>query len=165
MAVSNNLRAAYGSALVALGKKFQDIVTLEADLGKSTQSVMFQAEFPERHFEMGIAEQNMASTAAGLALAGKMPFMAYLRRLRFRSGLRPAPQLDLRSGPERPDLRLQFRIIRLQRRENASIHRRHESDEGATQHDRGMSRGFHRSPKNDGLSSGLERPGLHSDKP
>ena len=75
MAVSKNLRAAYGSALVALGKKFQDIVTLEADLGKSTQSVMFQAEFPERYFEMGIAEQNMASTAAGLALAGKMPFM------------------------------------------------------------------------------------------
>lgn len=75
MAISNNLRAAYGSALVALGKKFQDIVTLEADLGKSTQSVMFQAEFPDRHFEMGIAEQNMASTAAGLALAGKMPFV------------------------------------------------------------------------------------------
>jgi len=75
MAISNNLRTAYGTALVALGKEHPDIVTLEADLGKSTQSVMFQAEFPERHFEMGIAEQNMASVAAGLALAGKMPFM------------------------------------------------------------------------------------------
>ncbi|MHB0896811.1 MAG: transketolase family protein [Spirochaetales bacterium] len=75
MAVSNNLRSAYGTALVELGKKYPEIVALEADLGKSTQSVMFKAEFPDRHFEMGIAEQNMASTAAGLALAGKMPFM------------------------------------------------------------------------------------------
>jgi transketolase len=73
--VSSNLRSAYGEALVSLGKRNENIVTLEADLGKSTQSVMFQAEFPQRHFEMGIAEQNMASTAAGLALAGKMPFI------------------------------------------------------------------------------------------
>jgi transketolase len=50
-------------------------VALEADLGKSTQSVMFQAEFPERYFQMGIAEQNMASTAAGFALAGMIPFI------------------------------------------------------------------------------------------
>jgi len=41
------------------------VVALEADLGKSTQSVMFQSEFPDRYFQMGIAEQNMASTAAG----------------------------------------------------------------------------------------------------
>ena len=75
MAVSNSLRTAYGSALVELGKKYADVVALEADLGKSTQSVMFKAEFPERYFEMGIAEQNMTSTAAGLALAGKMPFI------------------------------------------------------------------------------------------
>lgn len=75
MAISNNLRTAYGSALQALGRKYPNIVTLEADLGKSTQSVMFQAEFPDRHFEMGIAEQNMASTAAGFALAGRMPFI------------------------------------------------------------------------------------------
>ncbi len=70
-----NLREAYGQALVALGKRNRDVVALEADLGKSTRSVLFQGEFPERYFEMGIAEQNMASTAAGLALAGKIPFM------------------------------------------------------------------------------------------
>jgi transketolase len=51
------------------------VVALEADLGKSTRSILFQSEFPDRYFEMGIAEQNMASTAAGLALAGKIPFM------------------------------------------------------------------------------------------
>jgi transketolase len=51
------------------------VVALEADLGKSTQSVMFQAEFPERYFQMGIAEQNMASTAAGFALTGMIPFI------------------------------------------------------------------------------------------
>jgi transketolase len=50
-------------------------VALEADLGKSTQSVLFQAEFPDRYFQMGIAEQNMASTAAGFALAGMIPFI------------------------------------------------------------------------------------------
>lgn len=75
MTISKNPRTAYGEALVALGKKDSRVVALEADLGKSTQSVLFKAVFPDRHFEMGIAEQNMASTAAGLALAGKIPFI------------------------------------------------------------------------------------------
>jgi transketolase len=70
-----NLRSAYGASLVRLGRMDQRVVALEADLGKSTQSVMFQAEFPERYFQMGIAEQNMASTAAGFALAGMIPFI------------------------------------------------------------------------------------------
>jgi transketolase len=72
---SPNLRSAYGASLVRLGKKDGRVVALEADLGKSTQSVMFQAEFPDRYFQMGIAEQNMASTAAGFALAGMIPFI------------------------------------------------------------------------------------------
>jgi transketolase len=75
MAPVKNLREAYGQALVALGKQNRHVVALEADLGKSTRSILFQGEFPDRYFEMGIAEQNMASTAAGLALAGKIPFM------------------------------------------------------------------------------------------
>jgi transketolase len=70
-----NQRSAYGASLVKLGKMDGRVVALEADLGKSTQSAMFQAEFPERYFQMGIAEQNMASTAAGFALAGMIPFM------------------------------------------------------------------------------------------
>jgi len=69
-----SLRMAYGEALVEFGKTNSDIVVLEADLGKSTMSCLFKDAYPERHFEMGIAEQNMASTAAGLALAGKIPF-------------------------------------------------------------------------------------------
>jgi transketolase len=69
-----NLRKAYGEALVEAGKTNNDIVVLEADLGKSTMSSMFKAAYPERYFEMGIAEQNMTSTAAGFALAGKIPF-------------------------------------------------------------------------------------------
>ena len=71
---SANLRKAYGEALVEAGKKNKDVVVLEADLGKSTMSYMFKEVFPERFFEMGIAEQNMTSTAAGFALAGKIPF-------------------------------------------------------------------------------------------
>src|SRR5512137_1408744 len=75
MTISQNPRMAYGEALVALGKRDPRVVALEADLGKSTQSVLFKTAFPDRHFEMGIAEQNMTSTAAGLALAGKIPFV------------------------------------------------------------------------------------------
>lgn len=73
--ISPNLRSAYGASLVRLGKEDERVVALEADLGKSTQSAMFQAEFPDRYFQMGIAEQNMASTAAGLALTGMIPFI------------------------------------------------------------------------------------------
>jgi transketolase len=69
-----SLRKAYGDALVEEGKANKDIVVLEADLGKSTMSCFFKDVFPERYFEMGIAEANMASTSAGLALAGKIPF-------------------------------------------------------------------------------------------
>lgn len=72
---TNSLRTAYGEALVALGKDNKDIVVLEADLGKSTMSNLFQNAYPERYFEMSIAEANMASTAAGLALVGKVPFI------------------------------------------------------------------------------------------
>jgi transketolase len=69
-----NLRKAYGEALVELGGANPNIVVLEADLGKSTMSCLFKETFPERYFEMGIAEQNMASVSAGLALCGKIPF-------------------------------------------------------------------------------------------
>ena len=69
-----SLRKAYGEALVELGRTNPHIVALEADLGKSTMSSLFKEAFPDRYFEMGIAEQNMASTSAGLALTGKIPF-------------------------------------------------------------------------------------------
>ena len=70
-----NPREAYGLALVELGRRDRNVVALEADLGLSTRSVLFGKEFPDRYFQMGIAEQDMASTAAGLALAGKIPFV------------------------------------------------------------------------------------------
>lgn len=74
MSKTQSQRLAYGEELVALGAENKDVVVLEADLGKSTMSCLFQQEYPERYFEMGIAEQNMLSTAAGLAAAGKIPF-------------------------------------------------------------------------------------------
>lgn len=58
-----------------LGSSNNRIVVLEADLGKSTMTSLFQEAYPERYFEMGIAEQNMVSTAAGLAISGKIPFV------------------------------------------------------------------------------------------
>ena len=69
-----NMRKAYGEALLELGRTNGKIVALEADLGKSTMSNMFGAEFPERYFQMGIAEANMISTAAGLALSGHIAY-------------------------------------------------------------------------------------------
>jgi transketolase len=74
--ITKSLRTAYGETLVELGKENKDIVVLEADLGKSTMSILFQNAYPERFFEMSIAEQNMASTAAGLSLVGKIPFIS-----------------------------------------------------------------------------------------
>lgn len=70
-----NQRTIYGQTLVELGRKDKRIVVLEADLGKSTMTYLFQQEFPERYFEMGIAEANMASFAAGLSLTGKVAFI------------------------------------------------------------------------------------------
>lgn len=69
-------RDAYGKALVRLGKENKDIVVLDADLAKSTKTIEFAKAFPERFFDMGIAEQNMIGTAAGLSLAGKIPFVS-----------------------------------------------------------------------------------------
>lgn len=67
-------REAYGQALEALGAARQDVVVLDADLSKSTKTNMFQNKFPERFFNMGIAEQNLMGVAAGFAAAGKVPF-------------------------------------------------------------------------------------------
>ena len=67
-------REAYGRALVKLGQLHEDVVVLDADLSKSTKTAEFAAVFPERFFNVGIAEQNMMGIAAGLAAAGKVVF-------------------------------------------------------------------------------------------
>lgn len=72
---THNQRQVYGQTLVELGKENGNIVVLEADLGKSTMSHMFQVAYPERYFEMGIAEADMVSFAAGLSLTGKTAFV------------------------------------------------------------------------------------------
>jgi len=71
-----NPRNAYGEALIELGKKHKNLVVLDADLSKSTKTIMFAKKYPERFFEMGIAEANMMSAAAGLASCGKLPFVS-----------------------------------------------------------------------------------------
>lgn len=67
-------REAYGKALVELGDTLPEVVVLDADLSKSTKTEYFKAAFPDRFFDMGIAEQNLMGTAAGLAASGKIPF-------------------------------------------------------------------------------------------
>ena len=68
------IRDVYGKTLVELGKENKDIVVLDADLTVSTKTAYFGKEFPDRFFTMGVSEQDMMGTAAGFALAGKLPF-------------------------------------------------------------------------------------------
>lgn len=67
-------RDSYGNALVELGKEFDNLVVLDADLAAATKTGVFKKEFPERHIDCGIAECNMMGIAAGLATTGKVPF-------------------------------------------------------------------------------------------
>lgn len=67
-------RQSYGETLEKLGEKYRDIVVLDADLATATKTILFAKKFPERFFDMGIAEANMMSTAAGMATTGKVPF-------------------------------------------------------------------------------------------
>ncbi|MDD6857186.1 transketolase family protein [Lachnospiraceae bacterium HCP1S3_C3] len=67
-------REGYGAGLVELGKKYDNVVVLDADLAEATKTNMFKKEFPDRHIDCGIAECNMMGVAAGLALTGKVPY-------------------------------------------------------------------------------------------
>ncbi|GMB01724.1 transketolase family protein [Pelosinus sp. IPA-1] len=69
-------REAYGEILKELGEKHKDIVVLDADLSKSTKTAVFKKAFPERFFNVGIAEQNLMGIGAGLAASGKIPFVS-----------------------------------------------------------------------------------------
>ena len=67
-------RESYGNALAELGKKYDDVVVLDADLAGATKTGVFMKAFPERHIDCGIAECNMVGVAAGVATTGKVPF-------------------------------------------------------------------------------------------
>ena len=69
-------REAFGRALVELGRENKDVVVCDADLSHSTMTTYFAKEFPERFVSLGIAEANMCAVGAGLALAGKIPFVS-----------------------------------------------------------------------------------------
>jgi transketolase len=74
MAELVSMRKAYGEALVKLGQEYPDVVVLSADVSNSDHSYMFQDAFPERFFNVGIAEQCLVDVAVGLAYNGKIPF-------------------------------------------------------------------------------------------
>ena len=69
-------RKAYGEALVQIGKEDKDVLVLDADLAHATQTQLFKNEFPDRHFNVGIAEQDLVGTACGLALSGKKVYLS-----------------------------------------------------------------------------------------
>lgn len=72
----SSIRKAFGAALAQIGEINEKIVVMDADLSCSTQTKMFADKFPDRFFNSGIAEQDMAATAAGLAAEGKIPFIS-----------------------------------------------------------------------------------------
>jgi transketolase len=74
MAELINMRKAYGEALVKLGRDYPDVVALSADVSNSDFSYMFQEAYPDRFYNVGIAEQSLVDVAAGLAYCGKIPF-------------------------------------------------------------------------------------------
>src|SRR5689334_12766158 len=69
-------RNGYGEGLVIAGEKNSNVVALCADLTESTRAEAFAKKFPERFFQVGVAEQNMATIAAGLGISGKVPFIS-----------------------------------------------------------------------------------------
>jgi len=69
-------RDAFGEELVELGRKHKEVVVLDADLSKATKTCWFAKEFPDRFFDMGISEQDMLGTAAGLSLCDKIPIVS-----------------------------------------------------------------------------------------
>lgn len=69
-------RQSYGEALAELGEEKENVVVLDADLSTATKTNIFAKKFPERFFNMGIAEQDMVTTAAGMSTMGKIPFLS-----------------------------------------------------------------------------------------
>lgn len=67
-------REGYGDGLLELGKEFDNLIVLDADLAEATKTCVFKKEFPERHIDCGIAESNMMGVAAGMSVTGKVPF-------------------------------------------------------------------------------------------
>jgi transketolase len=126
-----NPREVYGRTLVEIGSENKNVVVLEADLGKSTMTCYFEEAFPERFFEMGIAEANMTSFAAGLSLTGKIPFTNSFAV--FAAG-RAFDQI-------RQGVWIQLRIVRLWRWIHASIYRRYRHYAGYSQYDSSCARG------------------------
>ncbi len=99
---SLTMREAYAQALVALGERNPNVVVLDADVSKSTRSTLFAERFPERFFNVGIAEGNMMNIAGGLAASGKIPFVntfSFLLTLRAGEQLRTGvayPRLNVK---------------------------------------------------------------------
>ena len=98
------LRDAFGEALVELGRENEDVVVLDADVSGSTRTKMFGDVYPDRFFNVGIAEANMMNMAAGLAACGKVPFVStfsFLACLRAGDQLRTSiayPRLNVKVG-------------------------------------------------------------------
>lgn len=96
--MAKTIREAYGEALVRLGAENPDVVVLDADVSNSTKTCLFAGVYPERHFNVGIAEANMMAMACGMAACGKIPFVNSFAVFLTSNGLLSARSLGSYSG-------------------------------------------------------------------
>ena len=92
MADKVSMRIAYGQALAAYGAQNKNVVVLDADVSASTQTHYFAKVFPDRFYNVGIAEAGMVDVAAGFALRGKIPFVNTFAFLQGTGGTPPVPE-------------------------------------------------------------------------
>src|SRR5947209_10789875 len=76
MKLGKSTREAFGTALAALGEQYPDVVVLDGDVNNSTRTEVFAKKFPNRFFNVGIAESNLVGAAAGMASSGKRAWLA-----------------------------------------------------------------------------------------
>jgi hypothetical protein len=135
--VNKSIRDAYGEALKTFGAENKDIVVLDADVSGSTKSGIFGKAYPERYFNVGIAEQNMMAMAAGLSTTGKFP-LSTLRRLCYPALRRPHPKPHFLHQAERQNRRRVRRHVGFLRRRDPPRPLRHRLSAHHAQHDRDL---------------------------
>ena len=113
----------YGEVLCDLGEKYPKIVGLSADLAKSTKIGKFGDKFPDRFFNVGIAEQNMFGIAAGLAKSGLLPFVSTMAAFTAMRSARAGAHRHLLPEPGREDHRHPRRDLLRRRGHHAPLHR------------------------------------------
>ena len=131
------MRDAFGHALVELGRMLPQMVVLDADLHTSSKALYFKKAFPDRFFQVGIAEQNLFGISAGLALTGFIPFPSTFAVFAARRALDQIAISICYPKLKRQNPRFICWPADQPRRQLAQLYRGYRGDESAAQHARG----------------------------